>query len=339
MKLNATLRSVIITITSFVFVITAVHAWTGPSVSAPNGNVSAPVTVSATNQEKTGGLWLGSLGITGKAVSSSTVDSDPGNTLVTKDYLDARLAALGGGGASCNQDSVTFTEDGTYTIPVGITALTFESTGGGGGGGGGDGSGSSGQGSGPGGTGGNSGVVKSSDGSVLTKANGGAGGAGEGDSCCTSGSPGNGANGQRVTQTIQVTPGEVLNIKVGGGGGGGHGDYVHFSGPAGGAGVHGGANFEGSAGGWYCQGYVGMGGTGASLKGGRGTDSGVDGNGCGLNGTAQSLSSGTGAGGAGSPADIYGYGGQGGDGGKVIVRTPTATELGTAGLTTFCSGN
>jgi len=135
MKLNATFRSVIITITSFVFVITAVHAWTGPSVSAPNGNVSAPVTVSATNQEKAGGLWLGSLGITGKAVSSSTVDGDPGNTLVTKDYLDARLAALAPV-APTTPTVTTWDTPGTYTyvVPSGVTSISVTGTGAGGGG-------------------------------------------------------------------------------------------------------------------------------------------------------------------------------------------------------------
>ena len=62
---NITLRSTLITFTSFIFVITAVNAWTGPSVPAPDGNVSAPLTISATSQSKTGGLdvgWLSAVG-------------------------------------------------------------------------------------------------------------------------------------------------------------------------------------------------------------------------------------------------------------------------------------
>lgn len=62
---NPTLRSTLITLTSFILVVTAVHAWTGPSVSAPDGNVSAPLTISATSQSKTGGLdvgWLSAVG-------------------------------------------------------------------------------------------------------------------------------------------------------------------------------------------------------------------------------------------------------------------------------------
>ena len=65
MTLTPTLRSTLITFASFIFVITAVSAWTGPSVSAPDGNVSAPLTISATSQSKTGGLdvgWLSAVG-------------------------------------------------------------------------------------------------------------------------------------------------------------------------------------------------------------------------------------------------------------------------------------
>ena len=65
MKLTPALRSTLITFASFIFVITAVSAWTGPSVSAPDGNVSAPLTISATSQSKAGGLdvgWLSAVG-------------------------------------------------------------------------------------------------------------------------------------------------------------------------------------------------------------------------------------------------------------------------------------
>jgi len=97
---NPTLRSTLITITSFILVITAVSAWDGPELAPPDGNASAPITVSTDNQEKFGGLWLASLAVTGKAISSSTVDSDPGNTLVTKDYVDG---IVGGGGLGYGQ--------------------------------------------------------------------------------------------------------------------------------------------------------------------------------------------------------------------------------------------
>jgi len=65
MKLTPTLRSALITITSFIFVITAVHAWTGPSTTPPNDNVATPLTISAVSQSKAGGLdvgWLNAVG-------------------------------------------------------------------------------------------------------------------------------------------------------------------------------------------------------------------------------------------------------------------------------------
>lgn len=42
-----------------------VHAWSGPSQSPPDGNVSAPVNVGAADQVKTGGFGAGSLRVTG----------------------------------------------------------------------------------------------------------------------------------------------------------------------------------------------------------------------------------------------------------------------------------
>ncbi len=63
--MNPTLRNALVTVTSFLFVITALHAWTGPTVSAPGGNVATPLTISATSQSKAGGLdvgWLSAVG-------------------------------------------------------------------------------------------------------------------------------------------------------------------------------------------------------------------------------------------------------------------------------------
>lgn len=59
-------------------------AWVNPTVPPPGGNVVAPINTSATTQTKSGSLNIG-----GKVTSASTLDTDPGNTLVTKDYVDA----------------------------------------------------------------------------------------------------------------------------------------------------------------------------------------------------------------------------------------------------------
>ena len=52
-----------------------VYAWTGPTSAPPGGNVSGPLTVGTGIQTKAG-----------KLQTASTVDTDPGTTLVTKDY-------------------------------------------------------------------------------------------------------------------------------------------------------------------------------------------------------------------------------------------------------------
>jgi hypothetical protein len=55
------LQNTLVTLGSFIFVITVLNAWTGPSTTPPDPNVSAPLNVSSTGQQKTGGLIVGSL--------------------------------------------------------------------------------------------------------------------------------------------------------------------------------------------------------------------------------------------------------------------------------------
>ena len=57
----------------------------------PNNNTAAPINISANSQIKSGGLGVASLLVTGKAQSASTLATDAGTTLVTKDYVDSRL--------------------------------------------------------------------------------------------------------------------------------------------------------------------------------------------------------------------------------------------------------
>ncbi len=99
--------------TAIGFSLQLVSAWVAPTQTPPNGNVGAPINTSGIGQIKAGGLMLntngaanglivdkGNVGIgttspkakldvEGKVLSESTSASDPGNTLVTKDYLDA----------------------------------------------------------------------------------------------------------------------------------------------------------------------------------------------------------------------------------------------------------
>ena len=46
------------------------YAWTGPSTTAPGGNISTPLNTSATDQVKAGGLWVGALNANGEIVST-----------------------------------------------------------------------------------------------------------------------------------------------------------------------------------------------------------------------------------------------------------------------------
>jgi hypothetical protein len=78
------LRNALVTLASFVVVITVVSAWTGPTVTAPNGNVSTPLTISATSQSKAGGLdvaWLSSVGGIKVGQTSAVCNATIGGTL------------------------------------------------------------------------------------------------------------------------------------------------------------------------------------------------------------------------------------------------------------------
>ncbi|MCF7815913.1 MAG: hypothetical protein K9M10_02890 [Candidatus Pacebacteria bacterium] len=58
---NPTLRNALVSVASFIFVITVVQAWTAPTGGPPDPNVAAPVTIDGTNQIKVGGLGVNAL--------------------------------------------------------------------------------------------------------------------------------------------------------------------------------------------------------------------------------------------------------------------------------------
>lgn len=58
---NTALRNALVTLGSFIFVVTVVSAWTAPTGTPPTNNVSAPITISVSDQEKFGGLTLASM--------------------------------------------------------------------------------------------------------------------------------------------------------------------------------------------------------------------------------------------------------------------------------------
>ncbi len=82
------------------------QAWTAPTVAPPGGNVSGPVTLGVGAQYKAGKLGVnsnitpigafevgsgGNALIGGKAYSASTIATDLGTTLATKDYVDGKV--------------------------------------------------------------------------------------------------------------------------------------------------------------------------------------------------------------------------------------------------------
>jgi hypothetical protein len=92
------------------------QAWVAPTVAPPGGNVAGPLTVGNGAQYKTGKLGVnssiapisafevgggGDVLVGGKAYSASTVASDLGTTLATKDYVDSKVGGGGGITGSC----------------------------------------------------------------------------------------------------------------------------------------------------------------------------------------------------------------------------------------------
>jgi hypothetical protein len=59
-----------------------VHAWTGPDAAPPVPNTPAPINVGATAQTKTGGLTVGSLGVSGNTINVSGAESTYGAVTV-----------------------------------------------------------------------------------------------------------------------------------------------------------------------------------------------------------------------------------------------------------------
>ncbi len=207
-----------------------------------------------------------------------------------------------------------FNQDGSWTVPAGVTKVSVVVIGAGGGagklniGGGGGGGGGS--------------CVKRSS-TVLVSANGGNGG---GSTASATILPG---PGQKVSESITVTPGETLNVFVGGGGGGGGNWGGSIFGGGGGYGACG----TGGAGGIHNGGVAG-GTSGSGLGGGGGSTTAV----AGSNAVSSTGGSGAGNGGTGGAALIPGsnssYGGGGGGTGGVGgfgANVPSSGYMGTSG--------
>jgi len=114
-KLIDTLRMLSLSIVLSATIGCAVAAWVAPPQTPPSGSPPPPVNVGAATQQKDGNFFLGagstlgatlgkfgSLVLTGKATSATTVAGDSGATLTTKDYVDSLIGSGGGGGSGSN---------------------------------------------------------------------------------------------------------------------------------------------------------------------------------------------------------------------------------------------
>ncbi|MBI4068348.1 hypothetical protein HY413_02995 [Candidatus Kaiserbacteria bacterium] len=128
-------------------------AWTGPTQTAPNGNVSAPINVGTTDQTKNAALGVNSLAVFGNAIISTVGGylnfgttagaggygiRDNVGTMEFKNSGGAWQAIAtttsGGGSSNAGISAQIFTASGTFTVPSGVTSVKAILIGGGGGG-------------------------------------------------------------------------------------------------------------------------------------------------------------------------------------------------------------
>ncbi len=87
-----------VAVLSFIFsaaIGSALANWAPPAGTPPFNNIPPPINVGAATQEKAGNLFLDNWLIAKKAQTiSSTVLSDNGKVLTTKDYVDMRINSI-----------------------------------------------------------------------------------------------------------------------------------------------------------------------------------------------------------------------------------------------------
>lgn len=173
----------------------ATAAWTGPTATAPGGNVSAPINVGATDQIKSGGFWASSLGADGGVRIGTTNTACTSAISGTLRYYSGNIQYCNGsvwGALSAatpaptgSQEWVTPGGPYIFTVPAGVTSVTLSLAGGGGSGAGGD---------------IGKGCCIASE--ITSTRGGGGGGAGQGV----------------LNQTVVVAPGQQIQVRIGGGG-------------------------------------------------------------------------------------------------------------------------
>lgn len=78
------------------FSVSIVLAWTGPTATAPNGNIDTPINITATGQVKSGGFWAAAIGSdTGYCIGGSCIIAWP-NILWTVSTTTTGIYYIGG---------------------------------------------------------------------------------------------------------------------------------------------------------------------------------------------------------------------------------------------------
>ncbi|GJM32576.1 MAG: hypothetical protein DHS20C18_15770 [Saprospiraceae bacterium] len=216
---------------------------------------------------------------------------------------------------SATTPSSTYTTNGTFAVPAGVTSVNVQAWGGGGGGGeeNGGGNGDGGGGGGGGGFASGTLAVSPTDNISVTIGTGGSGAVGFGNN----GSNGNSSIASHASGTITASGGIGGVVQTGGNGGSGSfaGTVTSFTSFSGGTGGDGDNNEGGGGGGGAGSGQNGgdganlTAGSGGSSSGGDGGDGGDDG--AGSNGSTY-------GGGGGAAGDDSGGGGNGADGAVII---------------------
>lgn len=103
----------------------AVFAWTGPSSTAPNGNVDAPVNVGDDDQVKNGGLSVDALTVFGGAIITGNVTAS-GFFHSSDARLKENIETIGGVAIISQLRGVSFDWKGSGTPSMGVIAQEVE---------------------------------------------------------------------------------------------------------------------------------------------------------------------------------------------------------------------
>ncbi len=116
-------------------------AWNGPLSTPPNNNTYTPINVSITSQTKQGAFWAASFLTEGGGYFGGNVGigtSNPGQKLSVVGTIESTSGGVKFPDgtiqttATANHGIQTFTSNGTFTVPAGVTTVWVTAVGGGG---------------------------------------------------------------------------------------------------------------------------------------------------------------------------------------------------------------